>query len=304
MGAGYSLKIRAAAKEADIFIYEDIGEGWMGGISANQFKDDLAALDPGITTINLHINSFGGDVFDGLAIYRLLVDHKARVITFIDGFAASIASVIAMAGNEIRMAEAGFIMIHNAQGMCMGEADDMDKMAAVLRTVTGSIGDVYVSRTGVAKAQITSWMDEEHWFDSRDAMENGFCDEMMANMQMAAAFDPRFHSFRAPPPRAKAQENAKAATLAMRSAAARRIAELRALASDAAEGKSNLVQLLPALVQSSLTALVGGRPPAALAGGPQPPAPSGVRPNFEKRQREVAARKMLLDHLKIKRLNA
>lgn len=204
MGAGYKFKAAAGAKEADVFIYEDVGEGWMGGVSANQFKDDLAALEPSVTTINLHINSFGGDVFDGLAIYRLLVDHKARVVTYIDGFAASIASVIAMSGNEIRMAEAAFIMIHNAQGMCMGESGDMRKMADVLDSVSGSIADVYAARTGNSKTQITGWMDDEMWFDSRDSMENGFCDEMMANMQVAAHFDPRSHRFKKAPDKVKA----------------------------------------------------------------------------------------------------
>lgn len=122
MGQGY--RISAKANEADVLIYEDVGDSWFGGVSAKQFADDLKALGK-VDTINLRLNSAGGDVFDGLAIYRQLVDHPARVITHIDGIAASIASVIAMAGTEIRIAEAGFLMIHDAWGMQMGNADDM-----------------------------------------------------------------------------------------------------------------------------------------------------------------------------------
>src|SRR5262249_57008858 len=100
MGNGYRWARAAANKNApstaQIFIYEDVGEGFFGGVSAAQFKDDLAKIGA-VDQIDLHINSFGGDVFDGLAIYRLLVDNKAKVVSFIDGFAASIASVIAMA---------------------------------------------------------------------------------------------------------------------------------------------------------------------------------------------------------------
>src|ERR1044072_9600498 len=101
MGAGFSIKAKGNS-EAEILIYEDVGEGWFGGVTAKQFAEDLKALGK-VDTINLRINSAGGDVFDGLAIYRRLVDHPARVITHIDGLAASIASVIAMSGNEIRI---------------------------------------------------------------------------------------------------------------------------------------------------------------------------------------------------------
>ncbi len=84
-------------------------------------------------------------------------------------------------------------------------------MASVLRSVTGSIGDVYVGRTGNTKAQITDWMNEEKWLDSRDSMENGFCDELMANMQLAAHFDPRAHRFKQAPEKVKALAKFEAA---------------------------------------------------------------------------------------------
>jgi ATP-dependent Clp protease protease subunit len=194
MGAGYSITAKANA-EADIFIYEDVGEGWFGGVSAKQFAKDIKALG-GVQTINLHLNSAGGDVFDGFAIYRQLVDHKARVVTHIDGLAASIASVIAMAGNEIKIAEAGFLMIHDAWGMSVGNADDMRKMAETLETTSGAIADVYTSRTKNKAEKVRDWMREETWFTGADAVKEGFADQVMENMKVAAKLDPSRHKYR------------------------------------------------------------------------------------------------------------
>src|SRR5262245_27525916 len=112
--------MKARAEEAEVYIYEDVGSGWFGGVSAKQFADDLRALGQ-VQTINVHINSAGGEVFDGVAIYHTLVQHPARVVSHVDGLAASIASVIAMAGDEIRITEAGMFMIHNARGGVVGE---------------------------------------------------------------------------------------------------------------------------------------------------------------------------------------
>lgn len=195
MGQGY--RISAKANEADVLIYEDVGDSWFGGVSAKQFADDLKALGK-VDTINLRLNSAGGDVFDGLAIYRQLVDHPARVITHIDGIAASIASVIAMAGTEIRIAEAGFLMIHDAWGMQMGNADDMRRMADLLHTTTGSIADVYKARTPNTPAQIKAWMAAETWFTAAEAIDNGFASVIAPNMRVAARVEGK-HKFRCVP---------------------------------------------------------------------------------------------------------
>jgi ATP-dependent Clp protease protease subunit len=167
MGAGFSIKAKAN-QEADVYIYEDVGAGWFGGVTAKQFADDLKAIGS-VSTINLRINSAGGDVFDGLAIYRLLVDHKAKVITYIDGLAASIASVIACAGDEINVSEAGFVMIHDAWGVSMGNAADMRRMADLLDTTSGSIADVYVARTKNSAKSVRDWMAGETWFTGKEA---------------------------------------------------------------------------------------------------------------------------------------
>ena len=107
MALGYRISAKGADR-AEILIYEDVGEGWFGGVSAKQFADDLKALGA-VSTIDVRINSYGGDVFEGFAMYRQLVEHKARIVVHVDGVAASIASVIAMAGNEIEIAPLAFM---------------------------------------------------------------------------------------------------------------------------------------------------------------------------------------------------
>lgn len=193
MGLGYSLKAKADSS-AEIYIYEDVGESWWGGVTAGQFAQDLKALGA-VTTIDLHINSAGGDVFDGVAIYSLLNNHPAKVIAHIDGLAASIASVIAMAGDEIRISQAAFVMIHDAWGVSIGNAIDMRRMADLLDTTSGQITDVYAARTKQGRAQLREWMQAETWFTGAEAVANGFADAMDENLKIAARFDPKHHKF-------------------------------------------------------------------------------------------------------------
>lgn len=204
--------------EAEILLYGDIGDSWFGGVTARQFADDLAALGE-VTTINLRINSAGGDVFDGLTIYHRLVEHKARVVAHIDGLAASIASIIAMAGDEIRIAESAQMMIHEAWGVAIGPSADLRAMAERLDVTTASLRDVYVARTGKSASQIASWMTEETWFSAAEAVENGFATTVAADLKMAARVDLTKHRFRNAPRTAIAPDNAEIK---------RRIAEMRA----------------------------------------------------------------------------
>lgn len=213
-------RISAKAGSADVFLYGDVGAGWFGGVTAKQFADDLKAAGD-VATINLHINSAGGDVFDGLAIYRLLVDHPAKVIAHIDSWAASIASIIAMAGDEIRIAEAGRVMIHDAWGLAIGTAQEMRSMADLLDTTTSSLADVYAARTGADLKDIRNWMAEETWFTAQEAVDNGFADSIVENLRMAAAYDPEKHKFRKPP------SAAPAPTTELRDAASRRVAAMK-----------------------------------------------------------------------------
>jgi ATP-dependent protease ClpP protease subunit len=195
MGAGYSIRARGNAA-AEIFIYEDVGASFFGGVTAKDFAADLKKLGS-VETINLHINSPGGDVFDGVAIYRQLADHKAKIVVHIDGVAASIASVIAMAGDEIHISESGFVMIHNASAVAIGDAGEMRRLADLLDTVSGTIADVYAARTGKNRDEIRTLMDAETWMTGKEALEMGFATSVVANLKVAArAIDPATHKFK------------------------------------------------------------------------------------------------------------
>lgn len=170
-GAWYSIEA-AANGAAVIRIYDEIG--WWG-VTAEQFADELSQLEASV--INLHINSPGGDVFDGHAIYNALKQHPARVVTRIDALAASIASVIALAGDEVHMAANALFMIHNPWTFAMGDADDMRKHAEILDKVGGTIAQTYKAKTGKSADEIAAWMAAETWFNADEAIEAGFVDE-------------------------------------------------------------------------------------------------------------------------------
>lgn len=180
----YSVKAKADAGE--ICLYDIIGAGWFGGISATQFAVDLKALGP-VKTIDLRINSDGGDVFEGRAIAARLNEHSARIVVHVDGLAASIASIIAMTGDEIRMADGSYMMIHNAAGGCLGGAEDMERMAGLLRSVDGTLVDTYVAHTGNTAAAVQAWMEAETWFTAKEAVANGFADIVDEPVKAAAS---------------------------------------------------------------------------------------------------------------------
>lgn len=193
MGAGFSIVARGSAA-ADIYIYEDVGASFFGGVTAKDFATELKNVG-NVATLNVHINSAGGDVFDGFAIYNQLVQHPANVISHIDGVAASIASVIAMAGDKICISETGFVMIHNATGVAIGDAAEMRQMGDLLDKVTGSIADVYVERTKGARNDIVAMMNAETWFTGDEALSAGFADEMICNLHVAARISGK-HKFK------------------------------------------------------------------------------------------------------------
>jgi ATP-dependent protease ClpP protease subunit len=175
---GYEFR-NAAADEADIFIYDEISSWW--GIGANDFVHDLNELEA--TTLNLYINSPGGSVFEGYAIYASLMryadKHKATINVIVDGWAASIASVIAMAGDHIKIGAHASIMIHQASSIVWGNADEMEEEAEVLREIDASIADIYVARTNGDRAEIEAWVKAETWFKGQAAVDAGFADEVI-----------------------------------------------------------------------------------------------------------------------------
>ncbi len=180
--------IKATAEKAEIWIYEMIGEDFWsgGGTTAKKFLDELKAIKA--PQIDLHINSPGGDVFDGITIYNLLKQHPANVTTYIDGLAASIASVIALSGNKVVMAANAIFMIHNPWGCTQGDAETMRKYADVLDKVRDSILTAYSSKTALNDDEIKALMDAETWMTAAEAKEYGFVDDIAEEMDMAACF--------------------------------------------------------------------------------------------------------------------
>jgi len=180
---GYQIKARTNA--AEILIYEDIGENFAGGISAKQFVEDLGTVK-NVENINIRINSNGGNVFDGNTIYNALKRHKANVTVDIDGLAASIASIIAMAGDEVRIAENGFMMIHDPWMMTGGTADDLRNAADTMDKVRDQLVGTYVNRTGMDAKQVSDMMNEETWMNAGEALKHGFVDSITEDSAMAA----------------------------------------------------------------------------------------------------------------------
>ena len=169
----YSLVRNGSTAELDIY-GEITSYPWCpGDVSAANLSRQLEELD-GVDTINVHINSYGGEVAEGLAIYNALRRNKAKVVTTCDGFACSIASVIFMAGDERIMCESSLIMIHNAWSYESGDASDLRKAADDLDKITQASKAAYLSRISVDEAELSLMMDDETWICPEDALSMGF----------------------------------------------------------------------------------------------------------------------------------
>ena len=177
--------IRARAEGAEVSIYDEIGAY---GVSAKSFLDELGAL-PDDGPLTLRLNSPGGSVFDAVAIYNALKRHAGPVSVWIDGIAASAASYIAMAGDEVVMPENAFLMIHDPSGLVMGTAEDMRAMAEALDKIKGSLVAGYVAKSGGAEDDIAALMAKETWLDAAEAVELGFADRLAEPVRIAARFD-------------------------------------------------------------------------------------------------------------------
>ncbi|HEY1397082.1 head maturation protease, ClpP-related [Roseateles sp.] len=178
------------ADEVEIFIYEpivssDLEAEWWGGVSPNAFVKALRGITA--STIHLRINSPGGDVFGARAIETALREHKAHLIVHIDGLAASAATFIAMAGDEIVISPGAMFMIHKAWTLTWGNADDLAKTVALLQKVDDTLGDTYAARSGQDKAQILEWMSAETWFTGEEAVEHGFVDRLAGEKEKDGA---------------------------------------------------------------------------------------------------------------------
>lgn len=185
-----TVKFQAKGSRGEIWLYDQIGASfWGDGITSKAFQKELASLGR-VTNIDLRINSEGGDVFEGFAIYNLLDQHPATIDVYVDGIAASIASIIAMVGDTRRMAKNSMMMIHNPQGIAIGDENEMDRVKALLQQVKGNLTQIYVDRTGNKASDIATWMDDETWFTAESAVERGFSDSVVSAQAVAACFDP------------------------------------------------------------------------------------------------------------------
>lgn len=164
--------------ERTLFLSGEISdETWYGDeVTPKLFKDELNAGNGNIT---VWINSPGGDVFAAAQIYNMLRDYKGSVTVKIDGIAASAASVIAMAGDEVCVSPVAMMMIHNPATIAAGEAKDMQKAISMLNEVKEAILNAYQSKTGITRARLSHMMDEETWFNAKKAVELGFADRIL-----------------------------------------------------------------------------------------------------------------------------
>lgn len=198
----FSIKAKAEAKQAEVYIYDEIG-GW--GVTAKDFASALKAI-PKDHQINLRINSPGGSIVDGSAIYNLLAERTDKVTTLIDGLAASMASVIALAGSKVLMADNALMMIHDPIGWAFGDSEDMRKTADVLDKFGETIVSAYVKRTGKTEEQVKAAMAEETWFTAKEAKDWGLVDTVTDPIKAAATATPHdLQRFRHPPTGASAK---------------------------------------------------------------------------------------------------
>ncbi|WP_420871651.1 head maturation protease, ClpP-related [Bacillus thuringiensis] len=196
MNKFWEMKMSAdSSNSADIFIYGDIVR-WVWedyfpeDVSSNTFKDDLDALGD-VSTINLHVNSPGGSVFEGIAIYNMLKRHKAKVNVYVDALAASIASVIAMAGDTIYMPKNSMLMIHNPWTWTEGNATELRKAADDLDRIGNSSKQTYLQKAGekLTDEKLQEMLNAETWLSADEAYEYGLCDVVEEANQMAASLD-------------------------------------------------------------------------------------------------------------------
>lgn len=179
---GRAFEVRAADTVTEIELYDEIGY-W--GVTAKSFRQQIRSAGD----IRLRINSPGGDVFDGIAIFNDLVQHNGRVEVEVTGVAASAASIIAMAGDTIRVAENAFLMIHNAWTLAIGNRHDITETAALLGQIDGAMADTYAARTDIDRDEVVAMMDAETWMNGKEAVDKGFADEVATLPDASATFD-------------------------------------------------------------------------------------------------------------------
>ncbi|MAM40660.1 MAG: peptidase [Erythrobacter sp.] len=172
--------VRAVAQGDNVItMFDSIGEDYWtgGGVTAKKVQSQLRAI--GDRDVEVHINSYGGDMFEGIAVYNVLREHPQNITVKVMGMAASAASIIAMAGDTIEIGAASFLMIHNCWVIAMGNRHDMAETAAWLEPFDGAMADVYAARSGGERDQIVGWMNAETFMSGSTAVERGFADALL-----------------------------------------------------------------------------------------------------------------------------
>jgi ATP-dependent protease ClpP protease subunit len=182
----YRVKNRAGdgGEAAEVAIYDEIG-GW--GVTAQAFIAELKSITA--DRINLRLSSPGGEIFDGIAVYNALRSHNAYVTTYVDSLAASIASVIALAGDRVVMQPHSQLMIHDGSGLCIGNAADMREMADLLDRQSDNIAGIYADRAGGTVGQWRKRMQAETWYSDREAVAAGLADQVAKSERQAEPDD-------------------------------------------------------------------------------------------------------------------
>jgi ATP-dependent protease ClpP protease subunit len=164
--------------KAEVIIYGSIGASWFEeGITAKAVSDELKKLDDSVKDITVRINSLGGDVFEGITIYNRLKQHKAKVTVFVDGIAASIASIIALSGDEVIMSEGSLLMIHLPWTYTAGNRKDLEDTIDRLADVEQQLLAIYSKKTKLDRIELKSMLEKETWMDASQAIDLGFADK-------------------------------------------------------------------------------------------------------------------------------
>lgn len=170
----------------EIFIYDEIGPEFWGLVSAKSVIDQLAKFGK-TADVTVRVNSPGGSVTEGQAIYNALLRHKGHVTIEIDALAASMGSYIAMAGKTIRIAENAMMMVHNPWSIAIGNAKEMRETADVLEKFQSQLVETYASRTSMEGAEVAALLDAETWLSAAEAIEKGFADELGQTLNVSDA---------------------------------------------------------------------------------------------------------------------
>lgn len=174
----------AKSDENSISVFDVIGADWYGdGVTASRIAGALRAIGGADVTVN--INSPGGDMFEGLAIYNLLREYEGKVTVKVLGLAASAASIIAMAGDEVQIGRGAFLMIHNCWVYAMGNRHDLAQVAADMEPFDKAMNDIYGARTGLSAEAIEAMMNAETYIGGSDAVEKGFADRLLSADEIA-----------------------------------------------------------------------------------------------------------------------